>query len=111
MLFRSLYYFADILVPGIIGREYTAGIPIAEILSLAVLFRMVNFGLCEILTTSERQRIRIYLEIGLLTVNIILNYILIPLYGGVGAAIATVASEAVLFVGAFAGYRMKKFAA
>lgn len=104
----GLYYFADILIPGIVGKEYTAGVRIAEILSLAVFFRMVNFGLCEILTTSNRQKIRIYLEMFMLLVNIILNYILIPQYGGMGAAIATVIAEAVLFLGAFICFRMKK---
>jgi O-antigen/teichoic acid export membrane protein len=100
-----LFYFSDILVLGVVGGEYVGGINIAKILSVAVFFRLLNFGLCEILTTSNRQRLRVYLEMALLLVNIILNFFLIPHYGGNGAAIATLAAEAVLFVGALYSYK------
>jgi O-antigen/teichoic acid export membrane protein len=60
----------------------------------------VNQGLCEVLTTSDRHGIRIWLESSLLAVNVILNLLLIPRFGGLGAAIATVAAEVVLSIGA-----------
>ncbi|MFQ5456758.1 MAG: polysaccharide biosynthesis C-terminal domain-containing protein, partial [Nitrospirota bacterium] len=106
-----LYYYSDILVTGIVGKAYVSGIIIAKILSIAVLFRLLNFGLCEILTTSNNQSLRIYLEAILLSVNMFLNFFLIQYYGGKGAAIATVTAEAVLLTGCMVTISKKKILA
>jgi O-antigen/teichoic acid export membrane protein len=94
-----LYLGSDLLVTMILGASYIRGIVLAQILSAAVFFRLMNQGLCEVLTTSDRHSIRICLEGGLLLVNVILNLLLIPQFGGVGAATATVAAEVVLTIG------------
>ncbi len=96
----SLYWGSETLIRTLVGREYVDGIPIAQVLSLAVLFRMLNYALCEILTTSDRQRLRVVLEAMMLVVNIILNLLLIPAYGGLGAAAATVTAEICLCLAA-----------
>jgi len=93
------YCFSYVLIPFIIGESYNSGIIIAQILSFAVFFRLINFGLCEILTTSNRQRVRVWLELIMLMINIAMNLLLIPKYGGSGAALATVAAEFVLAAG------------
>lgn len=93
-----LYFSSIFLIPFILGEGYMSGVAIAQVLSIAVFFRFMNFSLGEILTTSDNQNKRIFLEICLLIINIFLNYLLIPPYGGTGAAIATVASEIFLFI-------------
>ena len=100
LLSLILYSYSGRLVSMIIGELYKEGAVIARILSLAVTLRLVNFGLCEILTTGNRQRIRVSVEMVMLLSNVVLNGFLIPLYGGVGAAMATVGSEIILLVGA-----------
>lgn len=95
-----LYTYSGRLVSMIIGDLYKEGAVIARILSLAVTLRLVNFGLCEILTTGNRQRVRVSVEMAMLLSNVVLNGFLIPLYGGVGAAMATVGSEMILLVAA-----------
>lgn len=97
----GLFLGAGILIPAIIGKEFVDGVIIGRILSVAVLFRLLNFGLTEILTTSDRQMIRVTLEATTVGVNIGLNLLLIPYYGGVGAAIATVVAELILCLGSF----------
>ena len=96
----ALFLMMPVMMSVVFGSAYAAGIPIAQLLSVAVLFRMVNFGLSEILTTSDRQKIRILLEGGMLAVNVMLNCTLIPRYGAMGAAAATVIAEVFLFLGA-----------
>jgi O-antigen/teichoic acid export membrane protein len=96
----ALFLMMPVMMSVVFGSAYAAGIPIAQLLSVAVLFRMVNFGLSEILTTSDRQKIRILLEGGMLAVNVMLNCALIPRYGAMGAAAATVIAEVFLFLGA-----------
>jgi len=105
LLSLILYTYSEQLVSMIIGELYKDGAVIAKILSLAVAFRLVNFGLCEILTTGNRQKTRVSVEMVMLLSNVVLNGFLIPLYGGVGAAIATVGAEIVLFLGALPACR------
>lgn len=93
----ALYFFSRWLVPFVIGPEYGNGIVIAQILSLSVFFRLMNFGLGEILTAGGRQPLRIWLESGMLVLNVLFNCLLIPLFGGRGAACATVIAELSLF--------------
>jgi O-antigen/teichoic acid export membrane protein len=96
----ALFLLASVLLLLVFGPAYAAGVPIAQLLSMAVLFRMVNFGLSEILTTSDQQNRRVLLEGGMLAINGALNWILIPSFGAMGAAAATAAAEVFLFIGA-----------
>jgi O-antigen/teichoic acid export membrane protein len=96
----ALFLLSGPLVRILIGPAYESGILIARILSLSVFFRMLNFGLCEILTAGDRQSRRVALEVAMLALNVAVNIAMIPSLGGRGAAIATVAAEAFLFVGA-----------
>jgi O-antigen/teichoic acid export membrane protein len=102
-----LYIYSGPLVSMIIGELYKEGAVIAKILSLAVTLRLVNFGLCEVLTTGNRQKTRVSVEMLMLLSNVLMNGFLIPQYGGVGAAIATVGAEIVLFFGAL--FACRKF--
>lgn len=96
-----LFAYSDFIIPAIIGEEYKGGIIIAQLLSIAIIFRLLNFGLCEILTTANMQGTRVIFEGMLLLVNIFFNYMLIKEYGGRGAAVATIAAEVSLTVLAF----------
>lgn len=78
------------------GEAYSSGIRVAQLLSVAIVFRMVNFGLSEILTTSGRHGKRIAVEASVLAINVICNLLLVPRWGGEGAALATLAAEAAM---------------
>jgi O-antigen/teichoic acid export membrane protein len=91
---------AGILVTGILGPEYAAAIPLARILGVAAVLRMVNLGLCETMTTSDRQILRVVFEGGMLAINVAVNAALIPRYGATGAAVATLAAEVALTLAA-----------
>jgi O-antigen/teichoic acid export membrane protein len=108
MLSCLLFLFSSFLVPFIVGDSYRNGIIVAQILSIAILFRFINFGLCEVLTTSNQQKYRVQLETVMLLINIIVNYNLIPLLGGEGAAISTVFAEIALLIGCLLICRNKK---
>ncbi len=89
------------LLTTVIGDEFADGVVIMQILSVSIFFRLLNFAFAELLTTSGRQMERVRLEWLLLVANIIMNFALIPYYGGVGAAIATLVAEAVLLFSIF----------
>jgi polysaccharide transporter, PST family len=95
-----LYIYSGSVVVAILGESYQEGAVVAKILSLAVMFRLINFGIGEMLTTGNRQNARVSIEMVMLLTNVALNGLLIPRYGGTGAAVATGIAEIVLFLGA-----------
>jgi len=98
----GLYFLSEPLVGLILGKKYLAGVDIARVLSGAVFFRFINFALCEMLTTSGRQKTRIALESALLAVNVSLSLLLIPRMSGFGSALSVLSAEAFLFTAAAA---------
>lgn len=102
-LFMSSLFFmlSPWLLKTVIGDEFTDGVVIMQILSISIFFRLLNFAFSELLTTSGRQMERVRLEWLLLATNILLNFAFIPHYGGIGAAIATLCAEIILFIGVF----------
>jgi O-antigen/teichoic acid export membrane protein len=95
----GLFVVAQPLVELVLGTEYVASILVLQVLCAAMLVRFVNFGLCEILTTSNRQKLRLVLESSMLLANIVANLQLVPRFGAVGAAVACVVGELVLLAG------------
>lgn len=94
----SLFIWADTIISVILGSQYIEGSAVLRILSISAIFRFMNFGLCEIMTTAGHQNRRVRFEFGMLFVNLCGNAILIPVYGTAGAALATLAAELVLLV-------------
>jgi O-antigen/teichoic acid export membrane protein len=79
------------------GKEFIYGSDILSILIWAVCLIFVNFILLTLLTTIGLQKINAYCNAGCIVFNVILNLVLIPLWGGVGAAIATTLTEFLVF--------------
>jgi O-antigen/teichoic acid export membrane protein len=84
--------------------EFTAAVPVLRVLSLAVLFLFLNNVFIYTLNAMGRQSDSTRLAVISLVLNVVLNFILIPLpsplFGGyMGAAWATVLTEVGLFIG------------
>ncbi len=76
----------------IFGTEYMGAVPILQILAIYVVFHTVNKIVGSGLDYLGRARERAILRGGSAGLNVILNLILIPSFGVIGAAIATVIS-------------------
>ncbi|MDD4247590.1 MAG: flippase [Methanosarcina sp.] len=89
--------FADKLIIFIYGPEYTQSINSFKVLLLVIpiIFLTSLFG--PALQAANRQHIVTYVTASNATLNIILNYILIPHYSYIGAAVATVITEGLGF--------------
>lgn len=90
------------LAPEIIAKIYTvsfqASIMPLQILIASIPFLFINFSLSSFLNATDQQRINTK-NLGLvMLVNIILNLILIPKVGALGAAFASSASTLLLFL-------------
>jgi O-antigen/teichoic acid export membrane protein len=76
---------------------------VMEILSLAFLARCVAYVLGAFVTAQGGQRSRLWSSVAALTSMIALDFLLIPVYGAKGAAVAMVISDWVLFLGYLLG--------
>jgi O-antigen/teichoic acid export membrane protein len=90
---------------------FEAAIPVLQVLALGILFLFVNNVFLYTLNAMGRQRDSTRLAVLSLAVNLVLNFILIPMpssiYGGyMGAAWATVLTEIALFAGGW--YLLRK---
>jgi PST family polysaccharide transporter len=83
------------LMTHLYGPEYVAGIPIFGVHILGALFTYLGIAQSKWIVTEGLQRCNFYARLTGLVTNVVLNVLLIPLYGGMGAAIATLLSYAV----------------
>ena len=77
---------------GIFGKEFIAGSLFLIILCVGQLINSLSGSVGVILQMTGYQKVYQNIVLIALILNIVLNLILIPLYGGLGAAIATVVS-------------------
>jgi O-antigen/teichoic acid export membrane protein len=91
--------FSGIVIPAVYGSAYRASVPVAVILSLAILPMFLNFQFSQILAACDRQWRWTWALAGCCVVNPPLNFILIPFAqhtwhnGALGAALAWLATE------------------
>ena len=80
-------------------RGFEQSIPALQILAPSVVLLFVNNAFIYTLTAINRQLDFTRLALFTLAVNLVLNLLLIPLYGYLGAAAASTATEVALFAG------------
>ncbi|MCA8971165.1 MAG: flippase [Planctomycetes bacterium] len=87
------------------GHEFTSAYAPCMILTGGVVFRTLSGPSDSLLTMTGRERQLAVVLATACSLNIVLNTILIPFYGGIGAAIATTVSVAteVILISTFAG--------
>ena len=89
---------ADELVVFMFGAEFQKAAPALQILSWVSGILFLNIFLATILTAANYQKKLVLVQICGLLANISLNWYLIPKYSFVGAALATLATEGLVFV-------------
>lgn len=86
---------APLLMALMFGRDYTAAVPTLRLLSFALLFLFVTALYGYLFSALGRQRFFTISSACCLAANLVLDLALIPTYGHLGAASATLAAEAV----------------
>jgi O-antigen/teichoic acid export membrane protein len=76
--------------------EYAPSALALAIMSPFIFFKFVAYALGVVLSSINRQKLRVLLDLGASIFTIILNFILITHYSYIGACIATVATEIAL---------------
>ncbi|MBI2650471.1 flippase [Candidatus Woesearchaeota archaeon] len=96
-----LFFSGSNIIHFLYGPGYGKSVLVLQIIAITVLFRFISFVNAITMVSIDRQKQRLYLQGITAGINIALNLILIPAYGYIGAAIATVATEFFLFISYF----------
>lgn len=94
----GIFLFAKLGILILFGRQYLPAYYILQVFGLAMPMLFVNYYLGTYLVANEKQTTSLAISIFTTSINIGMNYVLIPEYQGLGAAIATLISIAVGFV-------------
>lgn len=106
-MFLMVILFSNIFIPFIFGVKYEDTIGLINILAFTLPFQLMAFSVASTLVTKGNM-IRKVKYMGVVAIlNIVLNIYLIPRYQAIGAALATVISNALLLGIYF--YATKKF--
>jgi O-antigen/teichoic acid export membrane protein len=94
----GIFVLAAPLTPLLLGHDYLASEPALRVLALALGIAFVNNAFIGALNASDRQSSFSWAAAWSVVVNVVLNLILIPLFGYQGASWATVMTELTLGV-------------
>ncbi len=83
------------------GKEFEASAAVMQALAPSVILTFVNYLETHMLIALGLVKAQMAFAIALIAVNVSANWILIPRYGGVGAAIGTAVTEVVLLLFCF----------
>jgi O-antigen/teichoic acid export membrane protein len=101
-----IIYLANEIILLVSGSEFLGAIPVLKVLSVAVGFGFFNGLFGYMLTAKNYQRTSLLIAAFGLSLNIVLNFILIPQYGIIAAAYTTLVASIIEFI--FMGYFMFK---
>lgn len=95
-----LFYYSNVVIFIVAGNNYLQGTVPLQLLSIALLFAIISSLLTTNIMIPNRQenKITIIVTISALS-NIILNYLMIPIFGGSAASITTVIAEMIVCIG------------
>lgn len=91
------YVVALPMVTALYGIDFAQSATSLQILLLGLIFLFLNYPLSSLLASSNRQKINMYLFGSAMFIGVFMNVLLIPHFGGAGAALAFLSSSMILF--------------
>jgi O-antigen/teichoic acid export membrane protein len=93
-----LMVFPKEVISLILGKEFVKAVSLMRILTLSLGFQFLSILFIRTLYALNKQRLAILCVAACLTANILGDILLIPTWGYIGAGIATLVAETVLFL-------------
>lgn len=93
-----LFVLADPLITWLYNNRFPQSIPIMMLVSWVFALECLSFSLGDVLTTTNRQWTRVWIQGGAAVLKVALNLYAIPRYGIYGASVATLITEVYVFV-------------
>ena len=95
----ALVIAGDQLATLVFGQDFEVAGDLLRVMALLVVIGYIKEPFWRLLVAQGRERLQLYIQGGAVTLNIGLNVLLIPQYGGFGAVAASVISETVMLAG------------
>lgn len=105
LLTAFLFFGSEIFIKLIYGKEFIEAVPAFKIMVLILPFRFMNYLFGVSLIAANLQKSRLNAAIICAFFNVLINLMLIPRFGFIGAAVATLATEIILFFLYFFSYK------
>ncbi|QTF55351.1 oligosaccharide flippase family protein [Stutzerimonas frequens] len=105
------WMLSPVTIPYLFGNGYEKAVDILMILVLSAPILFVANSVGATLVTQEHMKIKVKLMGGVALLNVVLNLVLIPVYGAFGAAVATVVSNLVLLISYYVSAQLWVFGA
>ena len=97
-IFLFGFLWADKIISAIYTEAYQASAVNLKLLLIALLFIFPNYVLTQLMVATDSQDRYAFFAICCAFINIVLNFFFIPIYKGMGAAVATIITELMLFI-------------
>lgn len=92
----GLWFLAPNIIGLVFDASYSASVPVLAVMGLFLAIRFTGISQGNSLTTNDRQGLRAVIQIVSVGINIVLDILLITTYGALGAAYATLITEAII---------------
>ena len=96
-----LIFSSSNIIHFLYGPGYNKSVLVLQIIAITIFLRFITFVNAITIISIDKQKQRLYFQGATALINIVLNLILIPFYGYIGAAIATIITEIFLFCSYF----------
>jgi O-antigen/teichoic acid export membrane protein len=97
-IFLFFYFFGEQVLLLLFGKEYSLSADVLVIYSFSLIFLFFSANNNKLLMIDNLQKMMVLRNMIGLGVNIVLNIVLIPKFGIIGAAFSTVLAELVVFI-------------
>lgn len=94
----GLIYVAPQIIESLFGPPFAPTVPILQVLSVAIPFSFLSVPNVRLIFATNAQNYSLRFVAAAFGVNILLNVLLTPAFGGVGAAVARSVSTILLFI-------------
>ena len=95
LLFLGLMLISGGIIQLLFGQEYAAAVPIFRIHIGSIVLIGIGIAGSKWIVANGLQRVLVIISFSGAVTNVFANLILIPLYGGIGAAVATLISYSI----------------
>ncbi|MDC0181946.1 polysaccharide biosynthesis C-terminal domain-containing protein [Candidatus Thioglobus sp.] len=94
----AILILAPWVIPLLFGKVYQEAVSVLTILALCVPLHFLAISIGVTLVTQEHMRLKVYYMGVVAVINVLLNILIIPLYGAQGAALSTLLCEITLLI-------------
>jgi O-antigen/teichoic acid export membrane protein len=96
-LAAGAFVLADPLIPAIFGEAFRASVPVLRVISIVIVLRFHTVVMTNVFVAHHRELLRTQLQAVAVVIVVTANLVLVPRFGFMGTAFASLATEMFLW--------------